>query len=533
MRLKVMGAGFPTRLSFLRRLIRALHDNHSAVTRPVWEIDEDGYGQAVYCVDLGGYTYSLVAMTRDLPEDMRTDRVIATAWDAAFVLYDGVPDKAERARIAQNAPLQEAGRFTEKDLVLSRANKSVRLFAEVSAALRGGTQPDPTRIREIGYLMRTTAVYGNGKFGMADRDVIADRPVLDGPFAAEMLTVWLIRGFTHDLIEHVGGHRLDRELKRHLGIGNSTGLGMAPFLVSHPILMNNWVMARETALARCLSIGSVSEAKRKRLCDLAIRVGLHLAEWVVPDETYTSRIKGLQQVWPDFVDFLSNAAELTFERIMDWPNRHAKSAEELTELVVALILEANPEVVDGLADCMNSNIEPRLEPGMTCADLAAAIEEVCAWALEPDFECKHDTAQFWYVSEAKLEPRLGLRHEEDGSDLESPLDIARRIQALFKALPRSHMSVAEFLLTNPNHRFAVQRVQNAMRFPYAEINDNLIGRDCLAIDMLRFKLAMFGASKFDPKSDRWTRITLAQGAPLFDEIQDPEADDWWLPVFGQ
>ena len=52
--------------------------------------------------------------------------------------------------------------------------------------------------------------------------------------------------------------------------------------------------------------------------------------------------------------------------------------------------------------------------------------------------------------------------------------------------------------------------------------------DMLPIDMLRCKLAFFGASKFDPKSDRWTRITLCQGAPLFDELDN--ADDWWLPV---
>ena len=41
---------------------------------------------------------------------------------------------------------------------------------------------------------------------------------------------------------------LDPEICRSLGIGNSTGLGMAPFIVNHPTLLNNWVLARETAL---------------------------------------------------------------------------------------------------------------------------------------------------------------------------------------------------------------------------------------------------------------------------------------------
>lgn len=53
---------------------------------------------------------------------------------------------------------------------------------------------------------------------------------------------------------------------------------------------------------------------------------------------------------------------------------------------------------------------------------------------------------------------------------------------------------------------------------------------CLPIDMLRSKLSFFGASKFDPRSDRWTRITMYQGAPLLDEIGNADADDWWLPV---
>ena len=41
---------------------------------------------------------------------------------------------------------------------------------------------------------------------------------------------------------------LDKNIARSLGIGNSTGLGMAPFIVNHPILLNNWILARETAL---------------------------------------------------------------------------------------------------------------------------------------------------------------------------------------------------------------------------------------------------------------------------------------------
>ena len=38
---------------------------------------------------------------------------------------------------------------------------------------------------------------------------------------------------------------------------------------------------------------------------------------------------------------------------------------------------------------------------------------------------------------------------------------------------------------------------------------------------------MFGATKFDPRSDRWVRVTLFQGAPLFHEVH---SDEWLFPL---
>jgi hypothetical protein len=525
MRLARMGAMFPTRLSFLRTLMRRLSAEKVVVTRPHWEMDAEGYGHGVYQLDLGGFTYSLVAVSNRLDPEQRTDRVIAEAWDAAFVLYDGVPDQSEIARICASAPLQEAGRFTPRDLVLSRANKSVRLFAHVTSALRDGTPVDAEMVAQIGYLMRTTAVYGNGKFGIADRSVIAERPGLDGPFMAEMLTVWLIRGFTHDLAEHVGGAALERKLKRHIGVGNSTGLGMAPFLVSHPELLNNWMMVRETALARVRALPRVDAGA---LLELAARAARHLAQWQVPDAAHQARIERLREEWDSL---RSGMAEL-----LDQP----KPLDQLVrashvfgldcqELVVSLVLEPYGALIDGLSECMGMAAPVPLQPAMGVAQLRELIDLNFHWALPMDFDCDAGCAQFWYVSEEKLEPRLGARHEEPGAELESPLDIGRQVQALSFDLNDYEGSLAAFLRDFPQHRSAVRRVQRTASHPYAEIRDNLIGEDCRPIDMLRCKLSFFGASKFDPKSDRWTRITLAQGAPLHDELA--AADDWWLPVF--
>ena len=143
MRLGRMGAMHATRLSFLRAMLRRAKREQWKINRAEWAIDTDGFGHAVYAVRTPRHTYSLLAFSRHLPAERRTDRVIAEAWDASFFLYDGVPDAAEIARLRANVPRQEAGRYPSRDLVLSRANKSVRLFDDRRESLAAGGSPTP------------------------------------------------------------------------------------------------------------------------------------------------------------------------------------------------------------------------------------------------------------------------------------------------------------------------------------------------------------------------------------------------------
>ena len=265
MRLARMGSAHPHRLSFMRQLLRRIGAEGWRLDRPLWEMDANGVGRAVYRAKGPERTYSLVAFSHDLPDHLRSDRVIAEAWDATFALFDGEPDRADLDRLAANVPLQEAGRVSERELSLSRANRSVRLFGHVIEALAAGRQPERAELDKVGYLMRTTAVYGSAKFGASDRSAIASRPELAAPFQAEMLSVWLTRAFTVDIVEHLAAARsdsavrLDPDLRRTLGVGNSTGLGMAPFLLKHPKLIHHWFAARETALARVRNTGMTGE----------------------------------------------------------------------------------------------------------------------------------------------------------------------------------------------------------------------------------------------------------------------------------
>ena len=541
MRLARMGASHQTRLSFMRSLVRRMAKENWSFERLRFDVDANGYGTSVYAVHAPECTLSLIAFTQALEPDQRTDRVIAEAWDATFNLFDGIPTDADLARLAENTPKQEAGRYTANELSLARANKSLRTFEHVVDALAAGRQPNIDFLADVGYLMRTTAVYGSGKFGCADRARIAERPETRGAFQAEMLEVYLIRWFTIDLVEHVaqsrGGSKavaLNSAIKRFMGVGNSTGLGMAPFLAKYPVLVNNWVTARETALARVRNLKAATSEQYNELRHLIERLRRHLDEWTVDDETQEHRIVTLRSEMADFERHLSNTDVLSGERPWDALYLIAEDGYSLEgqELIVSLLLEPHGKLVDDLAETMYADHAGRLEPSMTVANLRASIQNRYVWALARDYDIPEEQQYFWYYSEDKLEPRLSDRYTEPGAELEMPLAFGRDIAALENELANviPSTSVAIFLLAHPEFRHLVRRVQTTEHFPYGEIHDSLIASEVRPIDLLRFKLAFFGASKFDPKSDLWTRITMFQGAPMPDELDQAKADDWAFPV---
>lgn len=541
MRLSRMGASFPTRLSFMRSLLRRMHREDWQFEQRRFDLDAQGFGTVVLTAHTPERAYSLVVFSHDLPPEKRTDRVIAEAWDATFSLYDGIPSDADIARLADNTPKQEAGRFTPRELVLGRANRSLRLFSHVTARLAAGQQPDIETVARVGYLMRTTAVYGSGKFGCGDRALIADRPELQGAFQVEMLAVWLFRWFTVHLIEHLAQVRggdsavpLAPEVRGFLGVGNATGLGMAPFLGRHPQLVHAWVTARETALARVRSLPETTDETRADFLHLLVRARQHVAEWQVDDPQQMARIEGVQQdlaPLSDAVPGLLDAAE-PWERI--WQFGQARLGVEAQELLLSLLLEPHGALVDDLADRMHVSEHLALDPGMRLSELHRLIRTQQGWVDALSLDGPEADARFWYYSEEKLEPRLGHRHAEPGGLLEMPLAFARDIRGLAADLAQADAAddtiVAAFLLRHPQHRHTVRRVQSIAGLDYAEVRDNLVADGVRPVDLLRFKLAFFGASKFDPKSDLWTRITLFQGAPQPDELADADPDGWAFAV---
>jgi hypothetical protein len=397
--------------------------------------------------------------------------------------------------------------------------------------LSKGQQPDVAEIDAVGYLMRTTAVYGSGKFGAADREDICVRPELKAPFQAEMLSVWLTRAFTVDIAEHlarvrggISAARLDPDLRRRLGVGNSTGLGMAPFLVRHPALLNAWMTTRETALARvrALSVATPTELSvfRKALADARQNADLWHSEHPAQVAKLAALRADLARLALHIETGWDHSAPQPWNDLWLWGE--AQLSEEGQECLLALMLEPYGDIVDDLADGLDADETARfaIDGAMTVGRLRRLIAEDYGWTRRFDFADPAQSARFWYVSEEKLEPRLGDRRAEAGQEREQPLGIAQAVSTLSNALAGWEDSdrLARFLLAQPEHRHTVRRIQMLHGLPYAEIRDNLLDSGMLPIDILRCKLAFFGATRFDPRSDRWVRISLFQGMPYPDEL---------------
>ena len=260
MKLDRMGSRYPSRLSFSRSMLRRLINDNWTIKKTKFDLDQEGFGTIVYEISIQDEVYSLVCFSAYLNDQDRSDRVIASKWDTAYTLHVGKLTEKDLDRLNKNIPLQESGRNSPNELILSRANKSVRLFQYVVDCLSKGIQPDINEINKVGYLLRTTAVYGSGKFGLSDFLNTKKKTIFNQPFRAEMLSVYLIREFSVELVEHVAKNinpkkavKLKKEIKQHLGIGNSTGLGMAPFIIKHPKLINQWMRQYTETLNKILN----------------------------------------------------------------------------------------------------------------------------------------------------------------------------------------------------------------------------------------------------------------------------------------
>ena len=537
MKLSRLGSFHQSKLSFLRSFLNEFKD--WKYNRDFFDLNDRGYGVAIYSFSKDKKTYSLVCFANELKDEERSDRVIATKWDAAFALYDGIPSKIDIDRLSQNVPKQEVGRLSYKELTLSRANRSVRAFNYVVECLSKGIQPNTNELSKVGYLYRTTAVYGSGKFGLADRFRIKNRDEINGPFRLEMMLVYLVRQFTFDQVNHIAKHKnpkdaveLDLDICRNLGIGNSTGLGMAPFIVNHPSLLNNWILAKETALKKIREIEKVSEEEFKIFYNCLTKSLKNVTSWNTDSEYQKKKINNLINDLQNLINYLKDNIHKSnfyiFDKLYNWAEENL--SEEGVEYLVSIMMEPYNEITDPLISQMSSDEDSsfNIPVDRTINDLREIIEKNYSDILKIDFSKNENNKKFWFISKNIEEPRIGDRFEDNGSELEQPTAIARDIKRLYETIStlKNSLKVGNFLVQNNDLRHIVRRVFITEKYPYSEIQDNTIGSKLVPIDMLRLKLSFFGAVKFDPRSDKWLRICMFQGAPLPNELNS--FNQYWI-----
>ena len=537
MKLSRLGSFHQSKLSFLRSFIREF--KNWEFNRDIFDLDKDGYGVVVYSVRKNKRIYSLICFSQHINAEERSDRVIATKWDAAFVLHDGVPTKNDIERLKENVPKQEIGRMSNKELALSRANKSVRIFDHVVNSLSSGKQPDVNLLNKVGYLYRTTAVYGSGKFGLADRFRIKDRKEICGPFRLEMMLVYLVRQFTFDQINHISKMKnpnefvsLDKKIAKNLGIGNSTGLGMAPFIVNHPTLLHQWIYNREKALKEIRSIKDVSKKEIEHFKFCLEKSKKIIDTWYTDSKYQNKKIKSLKNDLIKFNEYFSSlkfiSKKYLWNEIFLWIDKYLD--EECSEYLISMMMEPYDNIIEPLVKNMSSDEEKyfNIPSSRKLIELKKIIETKYRLILNINFNDKKSNTFFWFISKNKEEPRIANRFEEYGSNLEQPLAIARDIKKVYEKISNENLSktVADFLVDNDELRHVIRRIFISEKFQYSEIQDNTISESLIPIDMLRLKLSFFGAQKFDPRSDKWLRICMYQGAPLVNEIKN--SNDTWI-----
>ncbi|WP_019672976.1 hypothetical protein [Psychrobacter lutiphocae] len=526
-----LGSMHQTRLSFVRTLLRKIAKEKWQLSLADWGLSPEGYGHVTYRLDTHNGIYHLVIFCDEISDEERIDRVIANRWDVTFCMVHGdVPDELLK-QLSENVPLQEAGRNSNKVIVLARANKSVRVFDHIVDRLASGNQPDPEVLAQVGYILRTTAVYGNGKFGIHDFKPLENSADFGQSFSAQMCAVYLLKQFSLDWVDFLaknkGGDKavsLHPKLQRYLGVGNATGLGMAPYLINHPCIVDKWLSTREQALAVVLD-EAVEPNKAALLHKYLQRAIQHFSEIVTIDDNQiqlnATAVSDLQSISDE--EILKHS---TWREVL---THYEHLSLEAHEVLIACLMELYPEIVDTFESDMNADENMELPLGKKVKDLQQVLESRYQWAIHTDYNEPDNSYWFWYRSEDKEEPRLGIRGEEEGVEKELPLDIGRQARNLYLAIQDvdPEMKLSEFILKQPKYRGIIRRTWSMGHKLMGDIQMNVLHKEALPMHLLRCKLAMFGATKFDPRSDRWVRITLFQGAPLFKEAH---GEEWLFPL---
>lgn len=536
-------ASYPNALSFSRSLVRRMQRERWRIVRVRIDLDGEGRGEGLYRVEATDRHFHFLAISTVFPPGEKVDRSFGVNWDVSAALCQGDWTAAREDVLRDEIPKQYDGRYDPDVLCFCRGNRSERIFDDVVDALGRGEQPDPAVLASVGYILRSTAFAGNGLFGMKPFEGLGEDHPLGRTYHAQILAAFLLREFVLDLVDAMASARgpeavsLDRSLKRYLGVGNSAGLGLIPFVANHPLIVDRWVRTHEEAFAQARE-RPLSAEEARRYVALLTKAAAYFREDPRDGNQIFASFERLEAEFAAMAEEAGRSLEPggAVHEAGRWIDQLTSGRHpEAVEIAWGLLLELHPDIVAGADARLACPEEDDLPPDARCDDLARLMHENYGWMLRLARE-PGATAHIWYYPvEAPYEPRRALRGREPSFEFESAMDLADRLLALEGALIEAapETPVAELLARRPDLRAIAVRIHATRGHPYAELRQNYCAADFTPFAACRFLLAFYGMEKYDPRPPRSTKGALLQGAPLADEIEGGIEGEWPFPLIPQ
>ncbi|OSP54780.1 hypothetical protein [Pseudoruegeria sp. SK021] len=549
MRPNRLAAMQPSRLSGTWSMMNRMIAERWDIRLDRMDVDADAKGTIVYSIRTGAgpdaREFSFIAFSSPPSLKARTGRIIGRSWDMMGTLNEGPATEADIESARSQIPLLYRGRATPNALVWCRSNRSMRVFNATLEALSEGRQPKIADLNSVCYLMRNTGLDGNGTFGTRSFPSLGAEHPLGGVLQAQILNAYLMRELSCDLVEHLATLQSDRAvpldpaIRRYLGVGNGSALGLIFFVQKHPRLLASWIGAREATVAAALALElGKGDARIEALRDLLAQAVQFRRQDRMMYETFAAS----SQVADELDSLLPRLAALSATGLLDgaqvrYPldqlalSVQADMTPESYETFLSMIMELVPETADAAIRRVAGADELAVDPLATVAELRAQLSDTYDWALSMDMQAPGAQDYVWYKSETAEEPRRGLRAEvPEARDL--GLDLPTAVQALMRDLTGApqDQSVARFLLAFPAYRLLVARVQSLRDDPFHTPMANINAADFVPIDLVRLmNVAFHGIDKTRDYLQRNLRGVLFQGAPTRDDLRAGIGARWFYP----
>lgn len=546
MRPESLAAIQPSRLSGARAFMNKMLRERWDISIVRFDVDADAAGTVVYSIKAPDREFSFIAFSRPPSRTARTGRIIGQAWDMMGTLSEGRATEADIEQARQELPKLYTGRATPNTLIWCRSNRSMRVFDQTLDALAAGRQPALAELSKVCYLMRNTGLDGNGTFGTRSFPSLGPTHPLGGVLQAQLLTAYLMREYSCDLVEQLARLKsdkavaLDPAIRRYLGVGNGSALGLIFFVHRHPRLMNAFIGAREASIARARGLElEAGDARIGRLIALVETAMTFRRQDRMVYEAFTSSDEvaaDLEQVAQALAELRDHG--LVAGRKCAYPldvlaERFERTAKpESLETFLSLLIELVPDEADALFAAIDAPDEFTVTASETLDSLGALIRAEYDWALATDMSASDAYKYVWYKSETAEEPRRGDRAEVPEA-LDLGLDICGGIQSLMADIDAESpsLTVARFLLKHPGHRHLVARIQSLRGAAYHTPRANINAEAFVPIDLVRLmNCGIHGVDKTRDFLNRNLRGVLYHGAPTPDDIRAGNADIWFYPA---